>query len=228
MDLLHRLGQSLAAKFSEQKTVQRLSGWTTAIWPISGSRAKRSVRSRASPRAWPRGLPLTEIIARVRAGEDTRSGLANRLYGSLALAGRSIQRQRGQTLAYTPSDLDRYVEEAHRLRAETMARFRQSVGQQFAATEMGKRFTLNRLRRSEIARITRELESYTPQQLMADLRLTRSEIDGIAADGAARAVDAFVRAHPDYRRVAGWEGRRLGRRTPAADPGPASPGAERL
>jgi uncharacterized protein YjiS (DUF1127 family) len=211
MDLLHRLGQSLAAKFSEQKTVQRLKRLDDRnLADLGLSREDIRPVARLASRVAPEGIPLTAIIARVRAGEGARSSLANRLYGSLALAAARYSANEAQTLAYRTSDLDRYVEEAHRLRAETMARFWQSVGQQFAATDLGKRFTLNRLRRSEIARITGELESYTPQQLMADLRLTRSEIDGIAADGAARTVDAFVRVHPDYRGVAGWEGRRLG------------------
>ena len=41
-------------------------------------------------------------------------------------------------------------------------------------------------------------------ELMADLRLTRSEIGELAAESADRAVDAFVRARPEYRRAAGW------------------------
>jgi uncharacterized protein YjiS (DUF1127 family) len=211
MDLLHRLGQSLAAKVSEQKTVQRLNRLDDrSLADLGLSRDEIRPVARLASRVAPEGVSLTEIIARVRAGEDARSGLADRLYGSLALAADRFSANEAHTLAYTPSELDRYVAQAHRLRAETMAGFWQSIGRQFAITEMGKRLTLNRLRRSEIARITRELESYTPQQLMADLRLARSEIDGIAADSADRAVDAFVRAHPDYRSVAGWEGRRMG------------------
>jgi hypothetical protein len=40
---------------------------------------------------------------------------------------------------------------------------------------------------------------------MADLRLNRSDIDAIAAEGADEQVARFVAAHPAYRRVGhGW------------------------
>lgn len=211
MDLLHRLGQSLAAKFSEQKTVQRLKRLDDRnLADLGISREEIRPVARLAARVGPEGIPLTEIIARVRAGGGTRSGPTAWLHGTLALAAERVSANESHTLAYTPSDLDRYMEQAHRLRAETIAGLWQSLRRQFAETQLGRRLTLDRLRRGEFARITRELESYTPQQLMGDLRLTPSEIDGIATDGAARAVDAFVRAHPDYRGAAGWEGRRTG------------------
>jgi hypothetical protein len=141
----------------------------------------------------PQGAAIKEVVEQVRrSGENAR-------------ARRMPDNGRGSR-AYTLSDLDRYVQEAHRLRADTISEFGRVLRRRLAATEMGKSITLARLRRHEHARVARELESYSPQELMADLRLTRSEIHEIAADGAERAVDAFVRAHPEYRHAAGWGG----------------------
>ena len=53
MDLLHRLGQSLAAKVSEQKTVQRLNRLDDRNLADLGLSREEIRRSRASPRAWP-------------------------------------------------------------------------------------------------------------------------------------------------------------------------------
>ena len=45
-------------------------------------------------------------------------------------------------------------------------------------------------------RIHGELATYSDRELMADLRLSRSDIDGIAVEGADAAQVEFVRAHP--------------------------------
>jgi hypothetical protein len=52
----------------------------------------------------------------------------------------------------------------------------------------------------------------TPTASWRDLLFPRSEIDGIAAEEAARRVARFVGAHPEYRKA--WYGR--GRRTSLA------------
>jgi len=46
---------------------------------------------------------------------------------------------------------------------------------------------------------------------MADLRLSRSDIDGIAVEGADPAQVEFVRAHPAYRRYGNFGAAGLGR-----------------
>jgi uncharacterized protein YjiS (DUF1127 family) len=194
MDLLHRIGQSLAAKLSEQNTVRRLQRLDDRNLADLGL-VRDEIRpvARLAAQMGPQGAAIKEIVEQVRrSGEDARA--------------RRMPDNGSGSRAYTPSDLDRYVQEAHRLRADTISEFGRILRRRLAATEMGKSITLARLRRHEHARVARELESYSPQELMADLRLTRSEIHEIAADGAERAVDAFVRAHPEYRRAAGWGG----------------------
>lgn len=194
MDLLHRIGQSLAAKLSEQNTVRRLRRLDDRNLADLGL-ARDEIRpvARLAAQMGPQGATIKEVVEQVRrSGENARA--------------RRMPDNRSGSRAYTPSDLDRYVQEAHRLRADTLSELGRALRRRLAATEMGKSITLARLRRHEHARVARELESYSPQELMADLRLTRSEIHEIAADGAERAVDAFVRAHPEYRRAAGWGG----------------------
>lgn len=200
MDLLHRIGQSLAAKLSEQNTVRRLQRLDDRNLADLGL-VRDEIRpvARLAAQMGPQGAAIKEVVEQVRrSGEDARATCNGASVGTPSDLDRSIQ--------YTPRNLDLYVQEAHRLRAETISEFGRALRRRLAATEWGKSITLARLRRHEHARVARELESYSPQELMADLRLTRSEIHEIAADGAERAVDAFVRAHPEYRHAAGWGG----------------------
>lgn len=200
MDLLHRMGQSLAAKLSEQNTVRRLRRLDDRSLADLGL-ARDEIRpvARLAARMGPQGAPIKDVVERVRRrGDDApaKHGVVDSHANAASDAGRYFQ--------YTPQDLDRYQQEARRLRAETLAQLGRALARRLAATELGKSIALSRLRRREHARVTRELESYSPQELMADLRLTHSEINDIAADSAERAVATFVRAHPDYRRAAGW------------------------
>lgn len=72
-------------------------------------------------------------------------------------------------------------------------------------TDLGRRLNLELVWRRAYRRVRAELSTYSNQELMADLRLNRSDIDSIAAEGADEQVARFVAAHPGYRRVGhGW------------------------
>ena len=69
-----------------------------------------------------------------------------------------------------------------------------------AATDLGRRLTLELVWWRAYRRTHAELATYSDRELMADLRLSRSDIDGIAVEGADAAQVEFVRAHPAHRR----------------------------
>lgn len=72
-------------------------------------------------------------------------------------------------------------------------------------TDLGRRLNLELVWRRAYRRVRAELSTYSDQELMADLRLNRSDIDTIAAEGADEQVARFVAAHPAYRRIGhGW------------------------
>ena len=73
-----------------------------------------------------------------------------------------------------------------------------------AASETFRRYELARIRRAEHVRLRAQLESYSDRELMADLRLVRSEIDDVAAEGAQRLVDTVARDRR-YRQAAAWQ-----------------------
>ncbi len=73
--------------------------------------------------------------------------------------------------------------------------------QALEATELGRRLNLELVWWRAYRRVQAELSAYSDQELMADLRLKRSDIDGIAVEGADEQVAAFVAAHPAYRRL---------------------------
>ncbi|MFL5335524.1 MAG: hypothetical protein ACJ8H8_20645 [Geminicoccaceae bacterium] len=79
-----------------------------------------------------------------------------------------------------------------------------------AESDLGRGVHLRRFWRRAFRQVRAELRSYSPRELMADLRLSPAEIDDIAAEGADQRVAAFVAANPAFRRAA------LGRRTAAA------------
>ena len=69
-----------------------------------------------------------------------------------------------------------------------------------AATGLGRWLALELVWWRAYRRIHGELATYSDRELMADLRLSRSDIDGIAVEGADAAQVEFVRAHPAHRR----------------------------
>lgn len=197
MNMLHRIGHTLAAKLSEQNTVQRLQRLDDRnLADLGLTRDEIRPVARLAAQMGPQGATIKAVVEQVRRDEDARAMRNDASVGVPSDLDRPIQ--------YSSRNLEIYVQEARRLRAETISEFGRALSRRLAATELGKSLTLFRLRRYEQARVTRELESYSPQELMADLRLTRSEIGELAAESADRAVDAFVRAHPEYRRAAGW------------------------
>lgn len=198
MNMLHRIGHTLAAKLSEQNTVQRLQRLDDRnLADLGLTRDEIRPVARLAAQMGPQGATIKEVVEQVRRRDE-----GARATGNAATVG--VPSDVDRSIQYSPRNLELYVEEARRLRAETISEFGRAFRRRLAATELGKSLTLFRLRRYEQARVTHELESYSPQELMADLRLTRSEIGELAAESADRAVDAFVRARPEYRRAAGW------------------------
>lgn len=82
--------------------------------------------------------------------------------------------------------------------AALVARLWQAAGE----TDLGRSLELRLLWRSTFRQARAELHSYSPRELMADLRLSPSNIDDLAAEAADGKVAAFVAANPAYRRVA--------------------------
>ena len=164
--------------------------------------------ARLGSRLGPDGAHLSEIVARVRAAEASAVPRGDGLFATLE----RMSAHKAATLAYTPSDLERYIEDAHRLRAETMASLWRSLGQGLAdlfrpavqaalETGPGRRVRLELEWRRAYRRMRAELATYSDRELMADLRLARSEIDGIAAEGADERLAAYVAANPSLRRA---------------------------
>ncbi len=70
-----------------------------------------------------------------------------------------------------------------------------------------KRIQLFRIRQREYRRVRAELETYSPRELMSDLRISPSDVHDIAREAADAQVELFVRTNPDYRAAQGWRRR---------------------
>jgi uncharacterized protein YjiS (DUF1127 family) len=68
-------------------------------------------------------------------------------------------------------------------------------------TDFGRRLNLELVWRRAYRRVRAELAAYSDRELMADLRLNRSDIDRVAVEAADEQVARFVTAHPAYRRA---------------------------
>ena len=145
------------------------------------------------------GATLAEIVTRVRLARSSGPG------PGAPSAGR-------QPLAYSPADIDRYLAQAQRLRAETLAASWRWLGRQLAdlARPAGQalrasaagRWVRARLVWSRAYRRTRaELEAYSDRELTADLRRSRSDIGALAAEVADERVLAHLAADPAPRRT---------------------------
>jgi hypothetical protein len=123
----------------------------------------------------------------------------------------------------TRHDLARFVNKGRRMRDEESDKLFRSLGRGMArlssalaqpitaairATGLSQRIALTRLWRREFRKARAELESYSERELRSDLRINRSDISEIAAEAAEQSVEAFVRSHPEYRKVRGWRSRR--------------------
>jgi uncharacterized protein YjiS (DUF1127 family) len=213
MDLLHRITDHLAIRRKQaaiRDALARLSG--RALADLGLEPGEIAAVARLGARLGPEGGTLGEVVARVRAARSETVSVADRLFGALE----RMSARKAETLTYTPYDLDRYREEAYRLRAETSAAFWRSLGQGLVAlfrpvkqaaldSGLGRRIRLELFWRRAYRRVRAELASYTDRELNSDLRLARSEIDDIAAEGADERVAAYVAANPNFRRA--WSGR---------------------
>ena len=134
----------------------------------------------------------------------------------MAQAGRSIGAAgltgANSVPAYTPADIDRYIAEARRLRAETVAEFGRWLSQRLAdafrparqaalESALGRWVRLELVWRRAYAQARTELMSYSDREMQADLLRSRSEIDEIAAEAADDRLAAYVAADPSLRRA---------------------------
>lgn len=135
----------------------------------------------------PEGATLAEVVARVRVAQADRA--------AAPAPGR-------QPLAYSPADIDCYLAEAQRLRAETVAASWRWLGRQLAdlvrpAGQALRRSAAGRWVRARLVwrrayrRTLAELEAYSDRELAVDLRRARSDIAALAAEAA----DARLLAH---------------------------------
>lgn len=156
----------------------------------------------------PNCVPIAEILTRVREERANRVGL---LDWALRRGHDEVQAS-----SYRLSDLDRHMTAARHLRAEATRAFARLVGRHIADlgragaalvadTDFGRWVHLRLLWRRAYRQVRAELQSYSDRELKADLRLARSEIDDVAAEGADQRVGEFIASHPTYRRrAAGW------------------------
>ena len=141
-----------------------------------------------------------------RQAQAERASAADRPFGAL---GRTSA---GYAPAYTPADLDRYVAEARRLRAEILAGFGRWLGHRLAdvarpvrqavlESALGRWVRLELVWCQTYAQARTELMSYSDREMQADLRRSRSKIDEITAEAADERLAAYVAADPSLRRA---------------------------
>ena len=208
MDLLHRIGEELATvrkRLAIKNALERLT--PRALADLGLERREIPAVARLGARLGAEGVTLREVIERVRATPP--ASLADRLFGALE----RMSERKTATLAYQPEDLERYREEARRLRAATMTAIWRSLVAGAAdlvrpATVAARESALGRWLRLELVwrrsfrQLRTELGSYSERELMSDLRLTRAEIDEVAAEGADERLQAYIAADPALRRAA--------------------------
>jgi uncharacterized protein YjiS (DUF1127 family) len=150
----------------------------------------------------PKGMAIAQVLAQLRA---EHAGHAKR---SRAQAAET------RAFAYSPPDFDRILADARRLHAETMAGFGRAVGHKLAElarrattavadTGIGRSVAQKRAWRAAYRDMYAQLNSYSDRELLADLRLSRSEIHDIAAEAADDRVAQMAQArHRD--RATAW------------------------
>ncbi len=178
MNLLHRVTDEIAT-FRRQAAIR---GALSRLGPRSLADlgvAREDIRAvaRQGARMGAAGVPLADVVARVHAARHDRPTFADRAFAALE---RMSVRQT-ETLTYS-NDLDRYLAEAHRLRAETMSGFGQWLGRRvqelFAPvvaavreSEPGRRARVALVWRRAHRQMQAELATYSDRELMTDLRL---------------------------------------------------------
>lgn len=224
MDLLHRLRSGLAIKLREHDTIHRLTRLhERSLADLGITRDEIRPVARLAARLDPSEANLPDILARVRRAESARSDVPSRLLAALGRAADRIA-AREMVTEYQPRMVDRLIADAHRARDEAVANLLRKAGSGIAASarsvaapivgwivasEQFQRLELARIRRREFLRLRAQLESYSDRELMADLRLVRSEIDDVAVEGAQRLVDTVARDRR-YRRATAWQGQTAG------------------
>jgi uncharacterized protein YjiS (DUF1127 family) len=98
---------------------------------------------------------------------------------------------------------------------DNLPAFRGRVTPRPVASETGimdliKRIELYRIRQREYRRVRAELLTYSPRELMGDLRMVPADIPEVARKAADLHVEAFVRSNPAYRAAQGWRRREGG------------------
>jgi uncharacterized protein YjiS (DUF1127 family) len=215
MDLLHRLRSGVATKLRELDTIHLLNRLNDRSLADLGL-TRDEIRPVAKLAAWldSSEVALTDIVARVRQDRAVGSKGSN---GLVAALGRAADRMATSEVAeYQPSLLDQRMAAAHRARDAAVANLLSKAGssiaavfrslahpvmERAAASELYQRWELARIRRQEFSRLRTQLDSYSDRELMADLRLTRSEIEDVAAEGAQQLVDSVARSRRSY-----WQG----------------------
>ena len=209
-EFLHRIGARLAARRRQAEIHEGLARLPSrALDDLGLTRADIADVARLGARLGPEGAPLGEVVALARASRAaTGASPGDRVFAAFKrLAERVGADQAEANLSYTPRELDSYLEEARRLRAQTIAASWRALGRGLgelarpvlhAALEsgIGRRVRLELLWHQAYRRLRAELGSYTDRELNADLRLSRSEIDGNAAEGADQQAAEFLARHP--------------------------------
>ena len=224
MDLLHRLRLGIANKRRELDTIQLLTRLgDRSLSDLGLTRDEIRPVAKLAAQLAPTGVALAEIVAKARAAEAARIPAPRRAFAALERAADRIA-ARQRVTEYRPGEIDRLVAEAHKPRDEAVANLLRRVGQgvgaaflqlvgplvdRIAASAAYQAIELARIRRREFLRLRAQLQSYSDRELMADLRLVRSEIDDVAADGAQRLVDTIIRTGRG-RRTAAWGGEAVG------------------
>jgi uncharacterized protein YjiS (DUF1127 family) len=186
MELLHRIAHRRAIARRESRIHESLACLDSrALGDLGVVRDEIRAVARLGARVGPEGVHLKEVVRQLRAD----------------------QAEPGEWTYHAPSALDRRDDAtaaAPRSQAPRsgMAGLAARVGETLAGTTIGRRIQLQLLWHRAYRQVRRELESYSPRELMADLRLSSSEIDDIAAEGADERVARFVAAEPAFRRAA--------------------------
>jgi hypothetical protein len=76
------------------------------------------------------------------------------------------------------------------------------LGEIVGSTRLARGWALDRMYWREFDIVMRELGCFTDRELACDLRMSRSDVAGVAAAEAELRVQRFVREHPDFGEVA--------------------------
>lgn len=95
-----------------------------------------------------------------------------------------------------------YVSDKSFTEQGSFGQFVGAVATQLGLGDLVKRHTLGQVWKQAYQVALAELDTYSPNELAADLRISTSDIRGVAAEEADRRVDLFVAKNPQYRQAA--------------------------